>query len=91
MVAARIEGKFDITYNSSKVGGQLFLLPDLGLIAVNGANLYKLNSDGLQVTNRTIASANFTANLLDSSNCVVLGGTSLRQSSAAGFVGRPRR
>jgi hypothetical protein len=89
-VVARIEGKADITYNSSKVGGQLFLLPDLNLISVSGATLTKLDPDGALVTNRTIASANFTANLVDSSNRVLLGGTStgnrLRRVSATGFT-----
>lgn len=92
-VAARVEGKFDITYNSSKVGGQLFLLPDLSLLAVNGANVYKLNADGLQVTNRNVAGANFTVNLLDSSNRLLLGGTSsgnrLRRVSTANLQDDP--
>lgn len=89
-VAARIEGKADLTYNSTKVGGQLFLLPDLNLISVSGATLTKLNPDGGLVTNRPIASANFTANLLDSSNRLLLGGTSsghrLRRVSSSDFT-----
>ena len=72
-VATRIEGKADITYPGATTGGKLFLLPDFSLLSVNGANLYKINSNGVLLTTRNVSGSSFTVSSLDSSNRLLLG------------------
>jgi len=69
------DGRVDITYNSAKTGGQLYLAQGNFLLAVNSGNLYRLNPDGVQVANRSISGGNFFVNLVDSANRLVLGNT----------------
>ena len=92
-VAARIEGKADITYNSAKTGGQLFLLPDNSLLSVNGATLCKINPDGLLLTSRVVNGSSFTASCLDSSNRLLLVNSSgvnrLRRVNSADLTDDP--
>lgn len=75
-VVVRVEGKADITYPGATTGGKLFILPDFSLLSVNGANLYKINSNGVLTTTRNVGGSSFTVSCLDSSNRLVLGNSS---------------
>jgi hypothetical protein len=75
-VVQRLEGLYDITYKNPLTGGNTYVLPDGSLVSVNGATVYKMGPDGARSITRTISGANFPASFLDSSNRVLLGGTS---------------
>lgn len=74
-VVERIDGNYDITYRNPTTSGQTFVLPDGSVLAVNVASIYKFSPGGILLTNRTVTGANFTANLLDRSNRLVLAST----------------
>lgn len=69
------DGRADITYNSAKTGGQLYLAEGNHLLAVNSGSVYRLNPDGVQVATRSVSGVNFFVNTLDASNRLVLGNT----------------
>lgn len=68
------EGKYDVTYNNPATGGWIYLTQDGGLVSLGGATFWKMNPTGERAVTRTISGANMQANLLDSSNMVVLAG-----------------
>jgi hypothetical protein len=74
-VFPRVEGKYDLAYNNSNVGGSTYLLPDGSVIAVGNATSYKMAPDGTRLVARTLSGGFFPASVLDRSNRMVLGGT----------------
>lgn len=74
IVGERADGKYDITYNNPATGGWIYLLPDGSLVSLGGPTFWRMNPTGERAVTRTISGATFQANLVDSSNYVVLAG-----------------
>jgi len=68
------DGHYDLTYLNPLTGGSIYLLTDSSLISVGGAPFYKMNPAGDRAITRTISGATLPANMLDSSNRIIMGG-----------------
>ncbi len=73
-IGAQADGRVDITYASPGTGSgsQLYILPDCSIITVNGANLIKLNPDGVRILTNIIVGSSFSTGFVDSSNRLLL-------------------